>query len=119
MLRSAITCSRCEDSPMYKANLKVNGRPDSPRRLFYRCWGRGRHDLRKSCGNTVPMDLADAAVNTIIAGTFNRPVLRYELIKGHDWEDEIRDVKDQIGSLGSEELTDAEYDEKLAGLRAE
>lgn len=117
MLRSAITCARCEDSPMYKANLKVNGRADSPRRLYYRCWGRGRD--RKSCGNTVPMDLADATVNKIIASTFNRPIMRYELIKGHDWEDEIQAVKDEIAALGTLGLSDDEEDVRRAELRAE
>ena len=119
MLRGAILCDRCDDSPMYKANLKVNGRPDSPRRLYYRCWGRGRHDLRRSCGNTVPMDLADATVSKIIAVTFNRPVMRYELIKGHDWEDEIQAVKDEIAMLGALGLSDDEEDARRAELRAE
>lgn len=117
MLRSAIFCARCEDSPMYKASLKINGRADSPRRAHYRCWGRGRG--RKSCGNTVPMDLVDAAVNKIIAGTFNRPIMRYELIKGHDWEDEIQAVKDEIAALGTLGLSDDEEDAKRAELRAE
>ena len=30
MLRGAILCDRCDDSPMYKANLKTTGGPDSP-----------------------------------------------------------------------------------------
>lgn len=119
MLRGAILCDRCDDSPMYKANLKVNGRPDSPRRPYYRCWGRGRHDLRRSCGNTVPMDLADATVSKIIAVTFNRPVMRYELIKGHDWEDEIKAVKAEIAMLGELSLSDDEEDARRAELRAE
>ncbi len=119
MLRGAILCDRCDDSPMYKANLKINGRPDSPRRLYYRCWGRGRHDQRRSCGNMVPMDLADAAVSKIMAVTFNRPVMRYELIKGHDWEDEIQAVRDEIAALGALSLSDDEEDARRAELRAE
>jgi Recombinase len=119
MLRGVILCDRCDDSPMYKANLKTTGRPDSPRRLYYRCWGRGRHDRRRSCGNTVPMDLADATVSKIIAVTFNRPVMRYELIKGHDWEDEIKAVKAEIAMLGELSLSDDEEDARRAELRAE
>ena len=119
MLRGVILCDRCDDSPMYKANLKTTGRPDSPRRLHYRCWGRGRHDRRRSCGNTVPMDLADATVSKIIAVTFNRPVMRYELIKGHDWEDEIQAVRDEIAGLGALGLSDDEEDARRAELRAE
>ncbi len=119
MLRGVILCDRCDDSPMYKANLKVTGRPDSARRLYYRCWGRGRHDLRRSCGNMVPMDLADATVSKIIAVTFNTPVMRYELIKGHDWEDEIQAVRDEIAALGAFGLSDDEEDVRRAELRAE
>ena len=119
MLRSVILCARCDDSPMYRTNLKINGRADSPRRLHYRCWGRGRHDLRRSCGNTVPMDAADAAVSTIMAVKYNRPIVRYELVKGHDWAEEIQAVKDDIASLGSLGLGDDDEDARRAELRAE
>lgn len=119
MLRGVILCAQCDDSPMYRTNLKINGRADSPRRLHYRCWGRGRHDLRRSCGNTVPMDLADAAVDKIMAGSFDCPIVRYELVKGHDWAEEIKAVKDEISQLGAEDLADDEYDRRLKELRAE
>ena len=67
----------------------------------------------------VPMDLADATVDKIMAVTFNRPVVRYELIKGHDWEDEIKAVKAEMAMLGELGLSDDEEDARRAGLRAE
>jgi hypothetical protein len=37
---------------------------------------------RKGCGNMVRMEVADAAVNEIMAATFRVPVKRLVLIKG-------------------------------------
>jgi len=113
MLKGAITCPRCEDSPMYR----ITGRLAGGRQAYYRCFGRGAQ--RQGCGNMVKMDIADEAADKIIAATFDTPVKTYVLIKGHDWEDEIKAVKEEISELGTLDLSDDEYDRRLRELRAE
>jgi DNA invertase Pin-like site-specific DNA recombinase len=113
MLKGVITCPLCEASPMYR----ITGRLGAGRQAYYRCFGRGAQ--RQGCGNLVKMDLADEAVDKIMAGTFDTPVRLYLLIKGNDWSDEIQVVKDEIAQLGAEDLADDEYDRRLKELRAE
>jgi hypothetical protein len=113
MLKGVMSCPACADSPMYRITSRVAG----GRQAYYRCFGRGAQ--RQGCGNLVRADLADAAVSTIMAVKYNRPIVRYELVKGHDWADEIQAVKDEIASLGSLGLGDDEEDARRAELRAE
>jgi hypothetical protein len=113
MLKGAITCPNCDDSPMYR----TTGRLAGGRQDYYRCYGRGPQ--RQGCGNMIVMDAVDAAVNKIIAETFAVPVTQITLIKGHDWAEEIDAVKDELRGLSDAGLTDDEYDRRHAELVAE
>ena len=113
MLKGVITCPFCDDSPMYR----MTGRLAGGRQEYYRCYGRGPQ--RKGCGNMVPMSTVDDAVNQVIADAFSRKVTVTEIVKGHDWSEEIDAVKDELRRLGDEGLTDDEYDVRHAELTAE
>lgn len=119
MLKGAITCPDCDDSPMYKIMVRRTSRKghEHERTAYYRCAGRGPN--RQGCGNMVRAEVADEAIDKIFAETFNEPVTVRVRIKGHDWSDEIDAVKDEISALGAEDLDDEEYDRRLATLRAE
>lgn len=110
MLAGAIYCPHCTDSPMYR----ITGRLGV---LWYRCTGRGSQ--RKGCGNMVRLAVADDAVNRIIAGTFDVPVMIKRVSPGHDHRQELDAVKHEIRQLANLDLPDDEYDRQLAELRAE
>ena len=120
MLSSVLYCANCPDSPMYKTTpskkLQATCRYLT---VYYRCFGRGSH--RQSCGNMVPLDAVNAAVDEIIAATFDVPVMKHEIIYGNEAEIEARveEIKFQIQQLGSLDLPDEDYDQELARLRAE
>lgn len=120
MLSGVLYCANCPDSPMYKTTpskkLQATCRYLT---VYYRCFGRGSH--RQSCGNMVPLDAVDAAVDEIIAATFDVPVMKREIIYGNEAEIEARveEIKFQIQQLGSLDLPDEDYDRELARLRAE
>jgi DNA invertase Pin-like site-specific DNA recombinase len=111
--KGVITCPHDPDSPMYR----MSGRLAGGRQEYYRCYGRGAQ--RKGCGNMVPMEQVDDAVNKVIATTFNTPIKLWTLIPGYDHQDEIDAVKDEIRDLGSLDLNDDEHDRRLRELRAE
>jgi DNA invertase Pin-like site-specific DNA recombinase len=114
MLKGAIFCPYCDGSPMYRITSRMgsHGKMD-----FYRCSGRGPQ--RQGCGNNVRMASVDHGVSVMMAEDFAVPITQIELIKGHDWSEEIKAVKEDIAGLGAEDLSDAEYDRRLAELRAE
>jgi hypothetical protein len=120
MLSGVLYCANCVDSPMYKTTpskrLQASCRYLT---VYYRCWGRGSR--RQSCGNMVPLEDVDAAVNEIIAATFDVPVMKREIIYGNEAEIEARveEIKFEIQQLGSLDLPDEDYDRELARLRAE
>ena len=120
MLSGVLYCSNCPDSPMYKTTpskkLQATCRYLT---VYYRCFGRGSQ--RRSCGNMVPLDAVDAAVDEIIAATFDVPVMKREIIYGNEAEIEakVQKIKFEIQQLGSFELPDEDYDRELARLRAE
>lgn len=125
MLRDAIFCPLCRwlvstrkpSSPMYRIQSTYG--PVKARYIVpcYRCAGRGAN--KKGCGNMVPVALADNAVNTIIAGSFDTPVLITRLIPGNDHEAEKKAVRFELSRLSARNLPDAEHDTELARLRAE
>ena len=108
MLSGVLACPVCEDSPMYRL---ASG--------YYRCTGRGAN--RRGCGNMVRVDAADAAVNRAIAEDFATPVMAHAVIPGNEARIAARleEIRFEVRQLGSADLDDAEYDRRLAGLRAE
>jgi hypothetical protein len=115
MLAEALFCLCCEDSPMYRHRALSRGRPY----FYYRCFGRGSE--RRSCGNMVRVELVDAAVNKIMAVTFDIPVMRHEIVHGNEAEigAEIERIKFELSQLGKLGLSDEEEDAERARLRAE
>ena len=115
MIAEALNCPFCEDSPMYRHRA-----PSSARVLFYyRCAGRGSE--RQSCGNMVRLELVDAAVNDIMASTFDVPVMRHEIVFGNEAEieAELERINFELQQLGSRRLPWDEEDRQRARLRAE
>jgi len=115
MLAEALFCPFCEDSPMYRHRALGSGRPY----FYYRCFGRGSE--RQSCGNMVRVELVDAAVNEIMAMTFDIPVMRYQIVYGNEAEiaAELERIKFDLSQLGKLGLSDEEEDAERARLRAE
>ena len=117
MLRGAIRCPDC-GSPMNKIKTRGSSKAGSSGTItYYRCWGTGSRP--KGCGNMVRMDVADAAVNQVIAATFRVPVKRLILVKGSDYQDELEEVSRRMRDLDPDVMTDEQYDAELARLRAE
>jgi hypothetical protein len=69
----------------------------------------------------VPLNAVDAAVDKIIAATFDVPVMKREIVYGNEAEIETRteEIKFEIQQLGSLDLSDEDYDRELSRLRAE
>jgi DNA invertase Pin-like site-specific DNA recombinase len=116
MLTEALFCPVCADSPMYR---KKDIGSISRALLYYRCYGRGSQ--RKGCGNTVRMELVDAAVNEIMASTFDMPVMRHEIVYGNEAEiqAETGRIKFELRQLPARDLDWEEEDRERARLRAE
>jgi site-specific DNA recombinase len=120
MLSGVLYCPNCLDSPMYKTTPSKKLQATCQYlTVYYRCFGRGSE--RRSCGNMVPLDAVDAAVDEIIAATFDVPVMKREIIYGNEAEIEakVEEIKFEIQQLGSLELPDEDYDWELVRLRAE
>jgi hypothetical protein len=128
MLARALYCPDCEDgdSPMYRIRSGVReyrakrGRTAPGREYFYyRCSGRGA--ARVSCGNLVRMELVDAAVNAIIAGKFNTPVMEHQIVPGNEAqiENRLEEIRFELTQLAAKGLPWAEEDAERAVLRAE
>jgi hypothetical protein len=66
----------------------------------------------------VRMEVADAAVNEIMATTFRVPVKRLILIKGLGHQDELEEISHRIREPDPDVMTDGQYDAELARLRA-
>jgi site-specific DNA recombinase len=111
MLAEAMSCLSCEDTPMYRTGERPY--------LYYRCAGRGSH--RSSCGNMVRLELVDAAVNEIMASTFDVPVMRHEIVYGNEpeIEAETQRIKFELKQLAARELAWEEEDRERARLREE
>jgi site-specific DNA recombinase len=111
MLAAAMSCPACEDSPMYRTGERPY--------LYYRCAGRGTH--RSSCGNMVRLELVDAAVNEIMASTFDTPVIREEIVYGNEAEiaAELERIDFELQQLAAQRLPWDQEDRERARLRAE
>jgi hypothetical protein len=111
MLAEAMSCPSCEDSPMYRTGERPY--------LYYRCAGRGTH--RSSCGNMVRLELVDAAVNEIMASTFDTPVIREEIVYGNEAEiaAELERIGFELQQLATQRLPWDQEDRERARLRAE
>jgi hypothetical protein len=124
MLAGALTCPNCEKSPMnrcFGTNYEVRDGKKTGRitsqHAYYRCQGKGPQ--RKSCGNMVPLHLADAAVNAIITKTFSIHVMIRTLIPGYDHSVELAEIAFELDQLPRKGLPWAEEDAERARLRAE
>lgn len=116
MLKGAITCPNCPNSPMYRHRCLHNGKGKTVF-WYYRCAGTG--SARKSCGLMVRLEQVDAAVDLIMRDTFDTPVLRKDVVHGHDHSAELENAKQAIRQLAQLDLPDDEHDRRLAELRAE
>jgi site-specific DNA recombinase len=117
MLAGAMSCPNCEDSPMYRIKSASSG--GGIAYLYYRCAGKGSH--RSSCGNMVRVELVDAAVNQIMADTFDVPVMRQEIIYGNEAEirADLERIDFELQQLAAQRLPWDEEDRERARLRAE
>jgi site-specific DNA recombinase len=115
MLAEALFCPFCVDSPMYRHRATSRGHPYH----YYRCEGRGRS--RRSCGNMVRVELVDAAVNEIMASTFDVPVMEHAIVYGNEAEieAELERIRFELKQLAARELDWEEEDRERARLRAE
>src|ERR1700730_4390855 len=116
MLAGALFCPSCGDSPMYR----IKGGGGRSRALFYyRCAGRGSQ--RQGCGNMVRLELVDAAVSKIMAESFDKPVMRQEIVYGNEAQiqAETERIKFELKQLAARELDWEEEDRERARLRAE
>ena len=111
MLAEAMSCPACEDSPMYRTGERPY--------LYYRCAGRGTR--RSSCGNMVRLELVDAAVNEIMAKSFDTPVIQEEIVYGNEAEiaAELERISFELQQLAAQRLPWDEEDRERARLRAE
>jgi hypothetical protein len=67
----------------------------------------------------VRMEVADAAVNEIMATTFRVRVKRLILMKGLDQQDELEEISHRIREPDPDVMTNGQYHAELARLRAE
>jgi len=67
----------------------------------------------------VRMEVADAAVDEIMATTFGVPVKRLILVKGTDYQDQLEEISYRIRALDPDLMSDEQFDEQVRRLRAE
>lgn len=111
MLAGVLSCSKC-GGPMSRM---TDGRGSQ----FYRCTGRGPN--RKGCGkgHMVAVPRVDAAVNKIIAETFNTHVMIRTLVPGTDHSAELAELAYELQQLPLQGLSWDDEDSRRAELRAE
>jgi site-specific DNA recombinase len=111
MCSAVLFCAHCSESPMYRIRGGMNRTL-----LYYRCTGRGTQ--RKGCGNQIRLEPIDKLVSEAMERLV-KPITKLVFIPGNDHSAELADVQFQIQHLGSQDLTDEQYDAELARLRAE
>jgi hypothetical protein len=84
---------------------------------YFRCTGTGSR--RKGCGNMVRMEMADTAVDEIMATTFGVRVKRPVLVKGTDYQDELHEISYRGRALDPDAMSDEQWDEQVRRPRAE
>jgi DNA invertase Pin-like site-specific DNA recombinase len=118
LLSGVLYCGRCAengvDSPMYRhRSSKRNGN-----REYYRCYGKGTQ--RQSCGNMIWLVTLDGLVGMCMrAHGKDLMIMDLFIEPGTDHAAELEEIKFEIRSLATQDLTDAEYDARLKELRAE
>lgn len=126
LLKGFLFCPDCGgDAPMYRSFSSGKKQEDGTRdmsNIYLRCNGRqatvnGAVIPRKGCGNMIRMEEADKVINAAMSA-WQTHIYEITVIPGHNWENELAQVKAEIKQLASEDLTDSEYDAKLAELRA-
>jgi DNA invertase Pin-like site-specific DNA recombinase len=117
MLKGVITCPQCDDSPMYRHRCLTHSGGRKYPIFYYRCAGRGSH--RRSCGNMVRLEHVDNAVDEIMHDTFNVPVIKKQIVHGHDHSAELDALKHELSQLGQLGLPWEQEDAERARLRAE
>jgi hypothetical protein len=117
MLKGAIKCPDCEGSSMNKLTCRASSKHGGGTYTYYRCTGTGSR--RKGCGNMVRMEVADAAVDEIMATTFRVRVKRLILVKGTDYQDQLEEISYRIRALDPDVMSDEQFDEQVRRLRAE
>lgn len=110
MLTSCLFCLRC-GGPMYRRTTKGCY-------LYYRCAGSGPSATRRSCGNMVRLETLDAIVSARI-DRMTAHIFETRVIPGHDHSAELEEIKTEMRDLAAQDLSDDEYDARLAGLRTE
>jgi hypothetical protein len=65
------------------------------------------------------MEVADTAVEEIMATTFGVPVKRLILVKGTDYQDQLEEISYRIRALDPDLMSDEQFDEQVRRLRAE
>jgi site-specific DNA recombinase len=101
MLTSVIKCDKCGHN-VY--GLSPNGR----RYEYYYC--------RNGCKNMIRMDYADECVSDWITSSKSYEIRERRLIEGHNYDDEIDHIRQDIRELDPEA---DDYDERREALRAE
>jgi DNA invertase Pin-like site-specific DNA recombinase len=117
MLADVLTCPKCA-GPMYRVMSQTSVKGQPVKVPYYRCSGTGPA-RRSTCRNMVRTELADDAVNTIIAATFGTPVMTRVLVPGHDHAAQIADLRYEMQQVMIRDLTWDEQMSELARLKAE
>jgi hypothetical protein len=67
----------------------------------------------------VRMEVADTAVDEIMATTFGAPVKRLILVTGTHYQDQLDEISYRIKALDPDAMFDEQFDEQVRRLRAE
>jgi hypothetical protein len=67
----------------------------------------------------VRMEVADTAVDEIMATTFGAPVKRLILVTGTHYQDQLDEISYRIKALDPDAMSDEQFDEQVRRLRAE
>jgi site-specific DNA recombinase len=107
-------CHDAPDSPMYRHRSSAR----NLKREWYRCAGKGSQ--RKGCGNMIRLTTLDGLVNICMkAHGRDLQIKDFMIEPGTDHQAELEEIKFEIKSLATQDLTDDEYDAELKRLRAE
>lgn len=107
-------CHNAPDSPMYRHRSSKR----NLNREYYRCTGKGSQ--RKGCGNMIRLTTLDDIVGMLMRSHGKDLEVKDWVVEpGTDHAAELEEIRFEIRSLASQDLTDEEYDTRLKELRAE
>jgi site-specific DNA recombinase len=119
MLSEVLFCPDCEQSPMYR--IRSTGRnPGGKVYAYYRCSGKG--PARASCGNLVPMEVVDEAVNQAMqARWFDVEIMEHRIVYGNEAqiENRLEEILFELEQLPRRRLTRDQEDAERNALRDE